>query len=68
MKKNMGKTDKTIRILVAVILIGISLAFLQLNTLGIVLLVIAGIFILTSVVSFCPLYTIIGINTCERKK
>jgi uncharacterized membrane protein YadS len=68
MKKNMGKTDKTIRILVAVILIGISLAFLQLNTLGIVLLVIAGIFILTSVVSFCPLYTLIGVNTCERKK
>ena len=67
MKKNMGKTDKTIRILVAVILIGVSL-LLNFNTLGIILLIIAGIFILTSVVSFCPLYPILGINTCERKK
>jgi len=37
------------------------------GTLGIVLLVIAGVFVLTSLISFCPLYTILGINTCKTK-
>jgi uncharacterized MAPEG superfamily protein len=35
------------------------------GTLGLVLVVAAGIFVLTSLVSFCPLYTILGISTCK---
>jgi len=38
------------------------------GTLGIVLLVLGGVFVLTSVISFCPLYTLVGINTCAAKK
>jgi len=38
------------------------------GTFGIVLLALAGVFILTSLVSFCPLYTLIGLNTCPAKK
>ena len=37
------------------------------GTLGIVLLVFAGIFVLTSFISFCPLYAILGISTCSIK-
>lgn len=66
MKKNMGAIDKTIRILVAV-----SIAILYFTNIisgiaAIILLIFAGIFILTSFVSFCPLYLPFGIST--RKK
>ena len=66
MKKNMGTTDKIIRLLIAAIFIGLFIADIVIGTLGIVLLVLAGIFIFTSVVSFCPLYSFFGINTCSR--
>ena len=52
----MGPADKIIRFIIAAV-IGI-LYFMNIvsGTLGIVLLVLAGIFVLTSLVSFCPLY------------
>lgn len=68
MKKNMGTADRLVRILVAAVL-----AFLYYNgtltgTIGIVALVVAGVFVLTSLISFCPLYSILGIKTCPVKK
>lgn len=68
MKKNMGTLDKAIRILVA-ILIGVLYLQNEISgTTAIVLLVIAGIFIITSFMSFCPLYLPFGINTKTAKK
>lgn len=66
MKRNMGNLDRALRLLVAVI-IG-ALYYLQVisGTTAIVLLVFAAIFILTSLVSFCPLYTLFGFNTCKK--
>ncbi|MBK9319528.1 MAG: DUF2892 domain-containing protein [Bacteroidetes bacterium] len=66
MKKNMGSTDKIIRIIVALVLIFLYATNRVEGTLGIVLLVLAGVFILTSLVSFCPLYAPFGINTCKN--
>lgn len=68
MKKNMGSLDKIIRLIIAVVL-----GFLYYNgtltgTIGIVAVVMAGVFASTSLVSFCPLYTLLGINTCSVKK
>lgn len=67
MKTNIGTLDKTIRIIIAIII-----GYLYYNgtisgTLGIILMVFAAIFILTSIISFCPLYTIFGIKTCKKK-
>lgn len=67
MKTNMGTADKVIRIIIALII-----GFLYYNgtitgTLGIVLVVLAVVFVLTSLVGFCPLYTLFGMNTCKRK-
>lgn len=67
MKKNMGGTDRFIRIMIA---LGIGLLYYLeaiTGTLGYILLGIAAIFLLTSFVSFCPLYMPFGINTCSRK-
>ena len=68
MQKNMGTADKIIRIILAAVV-----AFLYYNktitgTFGIVLLVLAGVFVLTSLISFCPLYKLVGLNTSPVKK
>jgi uncharacterized membrane protein YccC len=67
MKANMGSTDRIIRILVGVTLAALYFLGVISGTLGIVLLVVAAVFALTSVVSFCPLYTLLGINTCSTR-
>ncbi|HZX58740.1 MAG TPA: DUF2892 domain-containing protein [Mucilaginibacter sp.] len=63
MKKNMGVTDRVLRVLAAVVIIVLYLTNQVSGTIAIILLVFAGIFILTSFVSFCPLYLPLGINT-----
>ena len=68
MKKNMGTADKVVRILIAVIIAILYFTHTVTGTLGIVLLLFAGIFLLTSFISFCPLYAPFGINTCSKKK
>ncbi len=66
MNKNMGTIDKVIRILVAVIVVVLYFTHIISGTLGIILLIVSGIFVLTSLLSFCPLYLPFGLNT--RKK
>jgi len=67
MKKNMGSADRIIRILIAVAAVALYATNTLTGTLGIVLIAIAGIFLLTSIVSFCPLYAIFGMKTCAVK-
>ncbi|MDX1670743.1 MAG: DUF2892 domain-containing protein [Balneolaceae bacterium] len=65
MKKNMGTIDRSLRTIIAIV-IGILFYNGTLGgTLGIVLLVLAGIFLLTSLVGFCPLYAPFGLKTCR---
>lgn len=64
----MGTADKTIRVIIALVAAYLYFSGTIPGTLGIVLLVVAIVFLLTSLVSFCPLYTLIGVNTCGIKK
>jgi hypothetical protein len=68
MKKNMGSADRFIRILLAAVLAYLYFGGIVTGTMGIVLVVVGAVFVLTSLVSFCPLYTLVGMNTCETKK
>ncbi|MBK6363635.1 MAG: DUF2892 domain-containing protein [Saprospiraceae bacterium] len=68
MKANMGSTDKIIRIIIAVVIAALYFGNIITGTLGLVLLVLAGVFVLTSVISFCPLYAPFGISTCNTKQ
>jgi len=68
MKKNMGFIDKIIRILVAIVIAGLYFANVISGTVAIILLILAGIFILTSFISFCPLYLPFGISTIKKDK
>lgn len=67
MKANMGSTDRIIRVLVAAVLAVLYFLGVISGTLGIALVVVAAVFALTSLLSFCPLYTLLGINTCSTK-
>ena len=68
MKKNMGSLDRTIRIVLAIILIVLYAGGIITGVWGIAGLVLAGVFILTSLVSTCPLYLPFGIRTNQLKK
>jgi hypothetical protein len=68
MKANMGGVDRTIRIVVAVLIAILYFTGTITGTLGLVALVLAGVFLATSLISFCPLYSIFGINTCPVKQ
>jgi len=68
MKQNMGTTDKVIRLLAAIVIAGLYYANIISGTLAIILLVFAGVFILTSFISFCPLYLPFGISTAKKQK
>ena len=68
MKKNMGNADRIIRSLIAVFAAYLYFSGIVSGTMGIVLVVVAVVFLLTSLVSFCPLYTLVGLSTCPAKK
>ncbi len=64
----MGSADKIIRVIIAIIFSVLFFTQTVTGTLGMVLLIVGGIFLLTSVISFCPLYLPLGINTCKTKE
>lgn len=68
MKKNVGGTDRFIRIFIAIAFITLFYTNMVAGTVGYVLLAMAAVLILTSLINFCPLYTVFGITTCKLKK
>lgn len=65
MKKNMGSADRIIRLLVVAALVALYATGTVTGLWGTLALVAAGIFTLTSIVGFCPLYALVGIKTCK---
>jgi uncharacterized membrane protein len=68
MTKNMGNTDKLIRLGIAALIAVLYYMGVITSTIAIVLGIFGVIFALTSLISFCPLYSLVGINTCSTKK
>ncbi len=68
MKKNMAIADRIIRIIIAAVVAYLYFTGTLTGTLGIVLIVLAAIFLLTSFIGSCPLYSVFGISTCKVKK
>ena len=67
MKTNMGTADRAIRVIVALVIVALYFFNVISGTVAIVLLVLGGVFILTSAVSFCPLYWPFGLSTKSKK-
>ena len=66
MKKNMGNADRLIRLILAVVVGVLFYGGVVTGTVATVLLVLAGIFLLTSFVGYCPLYALLGVSTCPK--
>nr|WP_294907268.1 DUF2892 domain-containing protein [uncultured Lacibacter sp.] len=66
MKKNMGNTDRIIRLCIAGILVLLWFQNIITGTWGIVALAVAGVFALTSLVSWCPLYSVFGFKSFKK--
>jgi hypothetical protein len=68
MKKNMGLADRVIRVLIAVVVTILYFTGVLTGTWAIVLLILSGIFLLTSLVGMCPLYMPFGLKTIKSKE
>jgi hypothetical protein len=67
MKKNVGTIEKVIRLLIAVLFIILFVTHVVSGVLGYVLLTLAVIFILTSLIGWCPIWAVFGVNTTAKK-
>ena len=67
MKRNMGRWDKILRFVLAVAIALLIYYDILAGPLAYVLLVVAIVFLLTSLTGFCPLYGVLGINSCKPK-
>lgn len=67
MKANMGTADKFIRVLIGVLIAVLYYLNVISGTTAIIILAIGIVLLITSLASFCPLYTLLGIHTCKRK-
>jgi hypothetical protein len=65
MIKNIGKTDKIIRIVLALILASLDYFEVVTGVFSWVLSVLAIVLLVTSLLNFCPLYKVLGKNTCD---
>lgn len=65
--KNMGKADKIVRVLIAVLFTVLFLNHVVTGVMGVILVLLSGVFLLTSVVGTCPLYLPFKINTNHKK-
>jgi hypothetical protein len=67
MKKNVGTIDKVIRILIAVVVVTLYFTNVISGTLGIILLALSAVLVVTSLLSFCPLYLALGLNSDKKE-
>ncbi len=66
MKKNLGSADRIIRILIAAVVVTLYALNIISGTWAIVLLIVSAVFVLTSFLSFCPIYWILGIKSLKN--
>ncbi|MBT8264604.1 MAG: DUF2892 domain-containing protein [Muriicola sp.] len=68
MKKNVGNADKGLRVPLAIVVALLYYFNVIEGTLAYILMAFAIVLLITSLINFCPLYTLFGINTCKIKK
>jgi hypothetical protein len=67
MKKNVGKLDATIRIVLAIVIALLYFTNVITGTLGIILMILGGVFLLTGFINFCPIWLALGIRTNKKE-
>ena len=64
--KNMGTLDRTIRVAIAVVIAVLYFSGYLSGLTATILCILAVVFVITSFIGFCPLYTVIGLSTCKK--
>ena len=67
MKKTVGSTDKIIRIILGLVLLIIAFTASVGQALKAILVIVGIIALVTALAGLCPLYSLLGINTCKVK-
>lgn len=67
MKKNIGNGDRFLRIIIGVIALILGLSGQFEGIANWIILIVGVLMVVTSSIQFCPLYTLLGINTCKAK-
>jgi len=67
MKKNMGSVDRVLRLIIAAVFVVLFATKVVTGTLGIVLLVLAAVFVATSILSVCPIYLLFRLSTAKKE-
>jgi hypothetical protein len=67
MKNNMGSIDRIVRIIIALIFSAFYITGTVTGVLAYVLLALGGVFVLTSAINSCPIYSFFGLSTCKKK-
>ncbi len=67
MTKNIGTSDRIIRLVVAVAVAALYFTGVISGTVALILGILAGVFLLTSIVGFCPLYAPFKLSTINKK-
>ncbi len=68
MKSNVGSADSMVRIFLALVMAALYFSHLVEGNLAIAAMVLGGVFLLTGLFRFCPLYALLGLNTCQMDK
>lgn len=68
MKKNMGSADRFTRTAVAAVIAVLYFKGIISGVVAVVLIILAAVFVITSIIGYCPLYTVLGLNTCSKHK
>lgn len=68
MKRNVGNLDRMIRVVLAALITLLYVTNVLTGIAAIVLLIVAGVFVLTALVGFCPLYALLGITSYAARQ
>lgn len=68
MKRNIGSAEIAIRFIIAAVIVGLRVKGIISGTAGVILLVLAAVLALTALLSFSPLWALLGINTRKKEK
>ena len=68
MKRNMSSADRVIRIVLALVFAGLYFGGIVTGTVGIILLVLGGVFLATATLNWCGIYALVGLSTCSVKE
>lgn len=67
-KRNEGISDRAVRFIIGAALVFMAFMYSLSGVVAVFAFGIAGILILTALVGVCPLYSVLGVNTCALKK